>query len=137
MKTLAWFYLWIAFAFLLVGFVCWLANAHPLFLVGFGVAGLTFTVIANCTYKSALDDERTKSSLTFGFRRISPDGERWEWWNGSHWLDYHSFKRLLGRRAYSQEYDFDDLNNQYGLTEQHPSRPCKRFLEADSSSGAE
>lgn len=88
----------------------------------------------------AMQERIVHPPIPFGFRRISPDGQRWEWWVGSHFVPKNLFVLHLNARS-GMERTLKETEEFYAetykLTDQHPTKPCKHFLAEDSSLGAE
>ncbi len=61
--------------------------------------------------------------LAFGFRRVSPDRERWEWWDGTRWLDAKRFTTTL--IASHGTHGAFELVNRYEVTTDHPFKATK------------
>lgn len=98
-----------------------------------------------CAFWAQVEESRkarhiTREPFPFGYRRISPDGERWEWWNGQQWKDCRMFVLHLNvhhEPGMTLNDTFNKYQIIYQLTYEKPFKPCKHFHETDSWHGAE
>ena len=132
MRTLAWCYMAVAFLCFLAGFASWLFDWGPKAILCFAFLGMIWLWFSKSIWEDAEEADRRKTTLTFGFRRISPDGERWEWWDGQRWKSYHSFALHVNVHHHPEmtlKESIELCERKYQLTKQHPSKPCKQFHE--------
>lgn len=72
------------------------------------------------------------SRLTFGTKRISPDGSRYEWWNGTHWLEHSDFTARLLEEAHVQDavppyVFFERMRDAYEVNEYIPLEAANKL----------